>query len=365
MRILIAPDSFKESLTANEVAHLIAQSLQQEIPDARLDLLPMADGGEGTVDAIVAALGGEHVYCEITGPLGVKRQAKYGLIDKGATAVIEMAEACGLILVDKGDRDPLKTTSFGYGELVIDAIERGVNQIVMGIGGSATNDGGLAMCQALGARFYDSEGAELQVPLTGGKLLAVNSVDFSALDSRLSEVSIAVACDVDNPLLGPLGATEVFGRQKGATEEAVVALERGLDRAYQIIEKDLGREIRDMPGAGAAGGMGAALVAVLNANLRPGVQLVAELVQLAKRIQENDLVITGEGSLDGQSAHGKTPVGVAKLAKKYDVPVIAIGGMLDDRAPLLFEHDIDAIEGSVAKPCTSAAALLNAKSNLS
>ena len=364
MRILVAPDSFKESLSAVEVAEIIRGGIERVIPDASCELLPMADGGEGTVEAIVAASAGEIIQCEVSGPLGHKRLAKYGLIHAGSTAVIEMAEASGLTLIDAASRDPLQTSSYGCGELLHDALARGVTQIVMGIGGSATNDGGLGMCQALGAIFTGEAERELPAPLTGGDLLNIRDVDFSNLDQRLASVAITSACDVDNPLLGPEGATEVFGRQKGANEQAVLTLEDGLTNAYDIIENTIGREVKHLAGAGAAGGMGAALIGIFDATLRPGIELVAELVQLDARIQNADLVITGEGSLDGQTAYGKAPAGVAKIAKRHNVPVIAIGGMLGNNAAALFNHDITALESTVTRPCSSDDAITGAVDNL-
>ena len=364
MRILIAPDSFKGSLTATEVAQTIAEGLAEVLPDAAFDLVPMADGGEGTVEAIVNAVGGELVQCEVTGPLGVKRNASYGLIDDGATAVLEMAEASGIILIPEAERDPLKTTSFGGGEMIADALGRGVEQIVMGIGGSATNDGGVGMAQALGAKFYTEDDREIAAPFAGGQLAELNRVDLSKLDSRLRAVRVRVACDVDNPLLGPTGATAVFGPQKGASAANLALLEAGMKHAYDRIEMSVGKSVRDIPGSGAAGGMGAALLALLGAELETGVELVAGLVRLDARVADKDLVITGEGALDSQTTHGKAPAGVAKVAKRHGVPVIAIGGMLDDSADLLFDYGFDGIEGSVVRPCSGSEALANARQNL-
>lgn len=364
MRILIAPDSFKESLTATEVAHAIARGLESELPDAEFDLVPMADGGEGTVEAIVGAVSGEIVTCEVSGPLGEKRSAKYGLTREGATAIIEMAEASGLALVPESKRDPRKTTTFGCGELIANALSLGVKEIVFGIGGSATNDGGLGMCQALGARFFAADGKEIEEPICGGSLGLIKKVDISGLQKTIASVSFTVACDVNNPLLGSNGATYIFGRQKGASSEDLESLEAGLSNAFGVIEDQLGKVIRDKPGAGAAGGMGAALIGLLNAHLRPGVELIAELTELPLRIAKADLVITGEGCLDGQSAHGKAPVGVAKIAVAANVPVVAIGGMVADNAPVLYEHGIDVIESTIVRPCAAQVAMDNACENL-
>jgi glycerate 2-kinase len=364
MRILIAPDSFKESLTATEVAHAIASGLKDELADAVFDLVPIADGGEGTVDAIVGALSGVIVTCEVTGPLGENRQAAYGLVNNGVTAIIEMAEASGLALVPESTRDPSKTTTFGCGELVANALGRGVKEIVFGVGGSATNDGGLGMCQALGARFFDHGGTEIVEPICGGKLEKIHSVDINELRKTIASVTFTAACDVNNPLLGCNGATYIFGPQKGGSPDDLERLESGLANAYGVIEEHLGKVIRDVPGAGAAGGMGAALMALLNANLRPGVELIAELTQLPARIAKADLVITGEGCLDGQSALGKAPVGIAKIAAAANVPVIAIGGMVAENAPVLYEHGINVIESTIVRPCSTEEAIANAHENL-
>lgn len=364
MHILIAPDSFKESLTAAEVAQAIADGLEYELPESVFDLVPIADGGEGTVDAIVNAVSGEFVTCEVTGPLGEMRRAKYGLIDDGNTAVVEMAEACGLQLVPKDQRDPLQTTSYGFGELTRDAIAKGAKHVVFGVGGSSTNDGGLGMCQALGAKFYSDDTTEMEHPIKGADLTAIKRLDLSELKANLRHIRFTAACDVNNPLLGPNGATYIFGPQKGATEASLKNLELGLGNAFDVIESESGKIVRHIPGAGAAGGTGAALLGLLNANLQPGVDLVAKLTQLATRVSNADIVITGEGCLDGQSALGKAPVGVAKIANAAGVPIIAIGGMLAEDASILYEHGIGAIESTVVRPCDGDDAMANARNNL-
>ena len=364
MHILIAPDSFKESLSAAEVARAIAEGLAYELPHSIFDLVPIADGGEGTVDAIVNAASGEFVSCEITGPLGEKRIAKYGLIEEGSTAVIEMAEACGLQLVPKEHRDPLKTTSFGFGELTRDAIAKGVKHIVFGVGGSSTNDGGLGMCQALGAKFFTIKEKQINHPIAGADLNLITRVDFDELKNTLQNVTFTAACDVNNPLLGANGATYVFGPQKGATEASLKELERGLGNAFDVVEDELKKITRNVPGAGAAGGMGAALIGILDATLQSGVDVVAKLTQLGSRVSKADIVITGEGCLDGQSAHGKAPVGVAQIAKAARIPVIAIGGMIAEDAAVIYEHGINAIESTVVRPCSGTDAMANARTNL-
>lgn len=364
MRILIAPDSFKESLNSFDVAELIKQGISEEFPHAVFDLVPMADGGEGTVDAVIHAVGGEIKRSEVCGPRGEIRNGQYGLIDDGSTAVLEVAESCGLSILPVSQRQPLKTTSYGCGQQILSAIDNGVRRIVLGIGGSATNDGGLGMCQALGAKFFDQTGAEIKEFICGGILASIHSVDFSALRASLGATEIYVACDVSNRLLGPSGATFTFGAQKGATPAELQFLEAGLSHAYDVIEKEIGRVVRDLASSGAAGGIGAALIGILEANLRPGVELISEITQLETRINQADLVITGEGSLDGQSIHGKTPVGVAKIAQRYQVPVIAIGGRIGDGAAALFEHGIDAMESTIVRPISSEDAINNAQANL-
>ncbi|CAI0986086.1 Glycerate 2-kinase [Serratia grimesii] len=361
-KVVIAPDSFKESLSALEVAEAIERGFRQVYPQAQYVKLPMADGGEGTVDSMVAATGGEIVRVEVMGPLGQPVQAFYGLLGDGETAVIEMAAASGLHLAPKALRDPRITTSYGTGELILAALERGVKAIILGIGGSATNDGGAGMMQALGARLLDDKQNPL---LPGGAALAqLAQIDLSEVDPRLQQVSVTAACDVDNPLCGPHGASAVFGPQKGATPEMVTQLDSALSHFGSLLQQATGREVINTPGAGAAGGMGAALLGMLNARLRPGIEIVIETLRLEEALCDADLVITGEGRLDSQSIHGKTPIGVARVAKRHGLPVIGIAGSLSKDYQVVHQHGIDAAFSVLDRIVTLDEALTEAADNL-
>ncbi len=344
MKIVIAPDSFKENLTSLEVASEIETGLKRVWPDAEYVKVPMADGGEGTVQSLVDATGGQIIKCEVTGPLGDKVQASYGLLGDASIAVIEMAEASGLPLVPKDQRDPLRATTFGTGELIADAINRGVKEIIIGIGGSATNDAGAGFAQALGARFHNAGGVPITEPLGGGRLAEVTAIDMTQANPGLSRVRISVACDVTNPLCGENGASHIYGKQKGATPEMIEQLDKNLEHFARIIKRDLFADIADEPGAGAGGGMAAGLLAFTNATLKRGVELVVSHTGLEKHLKGADLAITGEGRVDSQTAFGKTPSGVAAVARKLGVPVVAIGGGLADDAACVFAHGIDGLE---------------------
>ncbi|UJJ33230.1 glycerate kinase [Halopseudomonas maritima] len=339
MKVVIAPDSFKESLSARAVAQAIAAGWARVYPDAELLLCPMADGGEGTVDALLSATGGTLQQTRVSGPLGDPVEAHWGLLPD-AQAIIEMAEASGLHRVEAARRDVLAASSFGTGELIRAALDAGVRRIVLGLGGSATNDGGAGLLAALGVRFLDVQGAEL--PPGGAALARLRQIDLTGLDTRLAQVEVMVAADVDNPLCGPRGASAVFGPQKGASAEQVAQLDAALGHYADVMAATLGEDLRDQPGVGAAGGLGFAARAVLRAGFRPGVELVAELSGLAQAVQGADLVITGEGRLDGQSLHGKTPVGVARIARAAGVPVIALAGSLGDGYQRLYAEGIGA-----------------------
>ncbi|ELY3802937.1 glycerate kinase [Cronobacter sakazakii] len=361
-KIVIAPDSFKESLSAMDVAKAIEAGFREIYPQAHYVCVPMADGGEGTVEAMVAATGGQIITTPVTAPLGNKVDGFFGLLGDGETAVVEMAAASGLHLVPTAQRDPRITTSYGTGELILAALERGVKAIIIGIGGSATNDGGAGMMQALGARFLDGEGRELA---PGGAALArLERLDLSALDPCLAQVSVTAACDVDNPLCGEKGASAVFGPQKGATPAMVTELDAALRRFGEQLEAATGKAIISAPGAGAAGGMGAALLGMLNAELRPGIEIVIESLGLAQAVRDADLVITGEGRLDSQSIHGKTPVGVARVAKQFQRPVVAIAGSLTPDYQIVHEHGIDAAFSVIDRIVTLQEALDDAERNL-
>ncbi|RSD29845.1 glycerate kinase [Vibrio pectenicida] len=362
MKIVIAPDSYKESLTAMEVATAIENGFKEIIPDAKYTKLPMADGGEGTVQSLVDATQGKVVSANVTGPLGEPVEGFYGVLGDGSTAVIEMAAASGLHLVEPSKRNPLFTTTFGTGELIRLALNSGIKHIILGIGGSATNDGGMGMAQALGARFYDKSGSDLGYG--GDALSELARIDLSGLDKRLADVILEVACDVDNPLCGPKGASHVFGPQKGATPEMVEKLDTNLAHFADVIRQTTGIEVINQAGAGAAGGLGAALLGLLNAKLRAGINIVTDFVKLEQEIKDATLVITGEGRIDSQTIHGKTPIGVAKIAKKYHLPVIGIAGSVSKDCHVVYDHGIDAVYSVVLGATELSTALKEAKLNI-
>lgn len=344
MRFVVAPDSFKGSLSAAEVAEALARGISEVFPDADVVCKPVADGGEGTVDALVAATSGQFIETTVTGPLGTPVRARWGILGDQATAVIEVAAASGITLVPPGQRNPLVTTSRGTGELIRAALDAGCKRIIVGLGGSATNDGGAGMAQALGARLLDEAGRDLA---PGGAALArLASIDAGGLDPRLAEVEIVGASDVTNPLLGPTGASTVFGPQKGASAADVKQLEAALTRYADVLTETATPgspgDVRDAPGAGAAGGIGAGLLAFCGAALRPGADVVFEAIGLEDAVRCATVVITGEGKLDGQTAYGKAPLAVARLAKRYGKPVIAVAGILGAGAEKLYELGLDA-----------------------
>ncbi|ARD39690.1 glycerate kinase [Edwardsiella ictaluri] len=362
MKVVIAPDSFKESLSAMQVAQAIEQGFREIYPDADYLLLPMADGGEGTVDAMVAAIGGQRIAQTVTGPLGQPVAAFFGWLGDGGTAVIEMAAASGLHLVPPGQRDPSITTSYGTGELILAALDRGARRLILGIGGSATNDGGAGMMQALGARLSDAQGEALAYG--GGALGELAHIDLTGLDARLAQTDILVACDVDNPLCGPQGASAVFGPQKGATPEQVRRLDTALHRYGTLLEQVSGRSVLRVAGSGAAGGMGAALCSLLNARLRPGIEIVTDALDLAQAVQGASLVITGEGRIDSQTVHGKTPIGVARVAKAAGVPVIALAGGMTPDYGVVHAHGLDAVFSVLCRVSPLEEVLAQAHDNL-
>lgn len=362
MKIVIAPDSYKECLSAVQVAAAIEQGFREIFPDAVFVAVPVADGGEGTVDAMVAATKGRRETVTVKGPLGAPVEAGYGLTGDGSTAVIEMAAASGLGLVPLAKRNPLYTTSYGTGQLIRAALDAGARKFILGIGGSATNEGGAGMLQALGVRLLKADGREIEP--TGQGLGELAAIDMSDFDSRLQDAVIDVACDVDNPLCGPRGASTIFGPQKGATPDLVERLDGYLRNFAAITLRDLGVNMADMPGAGAAGGMGAAIYAFLGGRLRPGSEIVTEAVGLDAAVSDADLVITGEGRIDGQTAFGKTPVGVARVAKRHNKPVIAIGGSLRSDVGAVVAHGIDAVTSVLYRPCSIDEALAEGGENL-
>ncbi|HCD7968788.1 TPA: glycerate kinase [Citrobacter amalonaticus] len=362
MKIVIAPDSYKESLSALEVANAIEQGFREIWPDADYVKLPVADGGEGTVEAMVAATAGRIVDVDVTGPLGKTVTAFFGLSGDERTAFIEMAAASGLEQVPVALRDPLKTTSWGTGELIRHALDAGVDHIIIGLGGSATNDGGAGMVQALGAKLLDAR--QNEIGKGGAALDALTRIDISQLDPRLAACRIEVACDVTNPLTGKEGASAVFGPQKGATLETIDRLDTALVHYAQIIARDLEVDVLELAGGGAAGGMGAALYAFCGAQLRRGIEIVTDALQLDACVADADLVVTGEGRMDSQTIHGKVPVGVAKVAKRYHKPVIGIAGSLTADVGIVHEHGLDAVFSVIYTICTLDDALKNAAENV-
>jgi glycerate kinase len=341
MRIVVAPDSFKGSLTAAEAGAAMARGVRTAVPDAHVIEVPMADGGEGTVDALVAGTGGRIITCTVTGPLGTSVESRFGLLGDGETAAIEMAAASGLLLVPRDQRDPRLTTTYGTGELIRKALDLGVKRIVCGIGGSATNDGGAGMIMALGARLLKADGTP--IGFGGAALLDLDSIDTSGLDPRLADTELLVACDVDNPLCGPRGASAIYGPQKGATPEIVTLLDGALGHMADIMARDLGRDTRHTPGAGAAGGLGNGLLGFLGASLRPGIEVVMEAVRLDDLLNGVSLVVTGEGRTDGQTLAGKVPMGVARRAALQGIPAIVVSGAVTPDADALLEHNIAAL----------------------
>jgi glycerate kinase len=349
MKIIIAPDSFKENLTSLQVASAIEKGIKKVIPDAECIKVPMADGGEGTVQSLVDATNGKIITQNVRDPLGRVVSARYGILGDNKTAVIEMAEASGLPLVEKSSRNPLNTTTYGTGQLIIDALDKGAEKIIIGLGGSATVDGGSGLAQALGIKFKLKNNQTVTGYCAGGMLHEIDAIDMSEIDERIKRTKFIVACDVDNPLIGNRGAARVFGPQKGATAEMVERLDQNLKHFADVIKKDLGVDISELPGAGAAGGVGGALVAFVDAQLQRGVEIVIEMTKLKSYLKRADLVITGEGRIDFQTAFGKTPAGVAQAAKSLGVSVLAIGGGLADDAAGVFEHGIDGLESSTAR----------------
>ena len=348
MRVVVAPDSYKGSVSAIGVAEAMERGILKVFPNMEVCKIPIADGGEGTVEALVTATQGELRFTEVQGPLGERLKACWGILGDGRTAVIEMAAASGLPLVPKDKRNPLLTTTYGTGELVRSALDAGLRRIILGIGGSATNDGGIGMARALGAKFLSKEGTEL--PPGGGSLIHLTKIDLAGLDPRLQETEITVACDVDNPLCGARGASAVFGPQKGATPEVVRELDEALMHFAQCAASATGRDVAKLPGAGAAGGLGAGLMFFTPARLKPGVEIVLEAVNFAEVVKEAVFVITGEGRTDFQTAFGKAPVGVAKVAKQFGVPVFCISGGLGDGADDVLEQGIDATMSICSAP---------------
>lgn len=363
MKIVIAPDSFKGSLDAPAVARAIEKGLRRVLPELDCVRVPMADGGEGTVGVVLAARRGRRVRRTVSDPLGAPLGAVFGLLADG-TAVIETAAASGLALVPAAQRNPLRTSSHGTGELLKAALDLGVRRVIVGLGGSATVDGGAGALQALGAVFRDGRGRTLSRPLNGGTLARVASVDLEVPAARFAAVELWLACDVRNPLYGPHGAARIFGPQKGATPAQVHLLDANLRHFGELLAQRGGRRTPQSAGGGAAGGLGAALQMACGGRLLPGAEIVAGLIDLERQLDGADLVITGEGRLDAQTAWGKAPAGVARLARARGLPVVGLAGALADDARVLYRHGFAGLVASVTRPQTEAAAMAAVRVNV-
>jgi len=360
---VLAPDSFKESMTAEQACQAMQHGILQVFPDANCITVPMADGGEGTVDALISSLKGERVTCRVTGPLASQSiETYFGLVDAGQTVVIEMAKANGIHLLEVARRNPMLTSTYGTGEMIKQALDLGVKKIIIGLGGSVTNDGGAGMAQALGVRFLNTAGESIQV--CGGNLDQIDQIDFSQLDARLNNTEILIASDVNNPLCGSYGASAIFGPQKGATSEMVQQLDRNLSHFADLVEAGLGISKRNIPGAGAAGGLGFGLMAFAGAKLQSGVALIIEQNKLAQKIANVDYVFTGEGKIDHQTALGKTPFGVAQVAQQLNKPVIAFAGLVGEGIESLYQVGFSQIVGINPPDYLLEEALKNAEINL-
>lgn len=360
---VLAPDSFKESMSAKVACNAMERGIRKVFPNAEIIHVPMADGGEGTIDALVDGNEGTRVKVTVSGPLTTEKVTTYyGLLADKKTAVIEMAKANGIELLAEEKRNPLVTSTYGTGEMIQAALDQGVKTIIIGIGGSVTNDGGAGMAQALGVRFFDKDNREL--PMGGAALATLSRIDTTDLDPRIKETEIIIASDVTNPLTGPKGASVVFGPQKGATPAMVEELDKALAHYAEVIERDLGLDIKEQPGAGAAGGLGAGLLVFTEAKMQSGIELVIELTHLEEKIVQSDYVFTGEGGMDFQTKFGKTPYGVAKIAKKYNKPVLACAGYIGEQVEVLYEEGITAIFGILAKAGSLDEALKSGEENL-
>ena len=349
-RIVVAIDSFKGSLTTFQAGRAIEDAVNDVYKDAEIVISPIADGGEGTVEAIISATNGELVETTVSNPLGKKIQATYGYIPKTKTAIIEMSSAAGITLIKGNERNPMNTTTYGVGEMILHAISKGCRKFVIGIGGSATNDGGVGMLQALGFEFLDENGNQVLSGAQGLKDIANIRTENAA--KELNECSFCIACDVKNILCGDNGCSEIYGPQKGATPRMIRDMDLWLGNYARLTKEIIPNADENAPGTGAAGGMGFAFLSYLNATLKSGIELVMEQTGLESHIRDADLVVTGEGRLDGQSYMGKAPIGVAKLAKKYNKPVIAFSGCVRDEAVVCNEHGIDAFFPIIRKPCS-------------
>ncbi|WP_028307695.1 glycerate kinase [Desulfitibacter alkalitolerans] len=345
MKFVVAPDSFKGSISAIEAASAMEEGIKRVFADSEVIKIPLADGGEGTVEALVTATGGKIIHVTVLDPLGREMESFFGILGNGKTAVIEMAAASGLPLLKPEERNPYITTTYGTGQLIKAALDYGCDEIVIGIGGSATNDGGAGMVQALGVSLLDNCGREL--PFGGRALKDLHTINLANMDPRLNKTKITAACDVDNPLCGERGASAVYGPQKGASPEMVKELDAALANLADKVKEQMGVDVLHVPGAGAAGGLGAGILAFLKGNLKPGIKLVLDAVDFDEKVKDADLVLTGEGRIDEQTAYGKAPMGVAQVAQKYGVPVLAFGGILGDNYEKVYEKGIDFVSANV------------------
>ncbi|MGN7470992.1 glycerate kinase [Brevibacillus sp. SAFN-007a] len=350
MKIVVAPDSFKGSLTAQQVSEAIGTGVRRAYPDAEIVAKPMADGGEGTLQCLVDATHGKIMTTTVKDPLGRPVSAAFGILGDGATCVIELAASSGLYLLSPAERNPLRTTTYGFGELILAGLDLGCRRFILGLGGSATNDGGAGMLQALGYRLLDQ--ADQPLSFGGGELSRLSRIDGSQKDERLAECQFVIACDVTNPFVGPNGASHVFGPQKGATPDMARALDDHLRHFADVIETSQGIAIHDLPGTGAAGGVAGALLAFLGGTLQAGVQIVMDITRLAEAMDGADLVLTGEGQVDAQTAHGKTPCGVAQLAQSFGIPVIVLAGSVGAGIEALYEKGVTAVFSIANRPMT-------------
>lgn len=358
MKIVLAPDSFKGTLSSMEIINHLEKAAKDCIGPVEIVKVPIADGGEGTVDALVMATNGEYRNVEVMGPLPAQKvTAKYGIINN-KTAVIEMAEASGLTLVEEEQKDPLLTTTYGTGQMIKAALDEGIRDFIIGIGGSATNDGGIGAAQALGIRFLD--GGNMEVGFGGQELSRIKDIILEDMDSRIKESKITVICDVNNPLIGSKGATAVYGPQKGVTEANFGILESGMESYQVLIKEKTGLDMAQIPGSGAAGGLGAALVTFFGATLKAGIDAVLDFVNFDDLVKDADLVVTGEGRIDGQSIYGKVPVGVAQRCKPLNIPVVAIVGGMGSDAHKVYDYGIDSIMTTVNSPMVLGEALSRA-----
>jgi len=348
MKIVIAPDSFKESLSAKQVAHSIAKGIEKVIPKAEIVQIPVSDGGEGLLDALIEPLVGKITSVKVKDPLYRDIHAAFGILEDKHTGIIEMATASGLELLTESEKNPLITSTFGTGQLIKEALDRGCSKIIIGLGGSATNDGGIGMIKALGGKFLNIDGEEIGDG--GGALDKLYSIDLSNFDQRIGECEIIAACDVSNPLTGIKGASLVYGAQKGGNPKQLEQLDRNLLHYASIIRSSIGIDIDTPAGAGAAGGLGGTLLGFFNAKLISGIDLIIESLELERHVKDADLVITGEGKIDSQTLHGKTVLGVAAIAKKYNVPVIAIAGKVGDGIDEIYDLGVTSIYSIIDQP---------------